>query len=121
MPEELVARIAELLRERNALDEEIAAITCRPMSAGHLGEWLASRIFGIELEHSAVAAGIDGTFCSGPLRGKTVNVSGISSARDCWIPVSPPARLLPRPGRAAVGGVLAGEHPALAHRRGAPV
>ncbi len=29
----------------------------RPMASGHLGELLASKVFGIELEESAVAAG----------------------------------------------------------------
>lgn len=44
------------------------------MTSGHLGEWVAARIFDIELEPSAVAAGIDGHFRSGPLQGQTVNV-----------------------------------------------
>jgi hypothetical protein len=74
MDEEPVKRIAELLRERNVIDKEIAAIIHRPMTSGHLGEWIAAQIFGIELEVSAVAAGIDGTFRSGPLQGATVNV-----------------------------------------------
>ncbi|MGA4991435.1 hypothetical protein [Nonomuraea bangladeshensis] len=69
-----VERIAELLRERNAVDEKIAAIIQRPMTAGHLGEWIAARVFGIELERSAVTAAIDGRFTSGPLHGRTVNV-----------------------------------------------
>lgn len=72
--DEPVRRIAELLRDRNAIDEQIAAITRRPMTSGHLGEWIASRIFDIELESSAVAAAIDGHFRSGPLQGRTVNV-----------------------------------------------
>jgi hypothetical protein len=32
----------------------IAAITQRPMAAGHLGEWIAARVFEIKLGHSAV-------------------------------------------------------------------
>lgn len=71
---EPMRRIAELLRERNAIDEEIAAITHRPMTSGHLGEWIAAQIFDIQLEPSAVAAGIDGVFRSGPLQGRTVNI-----------------------------------------------
>jgi hypothetical protein len=67
-------RIAQLLRERNAIDEEIAAITHRPMTSGHLGEWIAAQIFDIQLEQTAVAAGIDGIFRSGPLQGRTVNI-----------------------------------------------
>jgi hypothetical protein len=82
-------QIAGLLRERNLIDEKIAAITLRPMVSGHLGEWIAGRIFGIELEKSAVTAAIDGRFTSGPLSGRTVNVKwylkqeGLLHARQC--------------------------------------
>jgi len=69
-----VRRMAHLLHKRNGIDAEIAAIMRRPMTSGHLGEWIASQIFDIELERSAVAAGIDGRFRSGPLQGQTVNV-----------------------------------------------
>jgi hypothetical protein len=67
-------RIAELLRNRNAIDAQIAAITNRPMTSGHLGEWIASQLFGIALEPGATAPGIDGRFTTGLLAGKTVNV-----------------------------------------------
>jgi hypothetical protein len=66
--------IAACLQERNAIDDKIASIIERPMTSGHLGEWLASRVFDIELEKSAVAAAIDGRFANGALAGKTVNV-----------------------------------------------
>ncbi len=69
-----VERVAELLSARNAIDADIAALIGRPMTSGHLGEWLAARIFGIDLESSAVAAGIDGRFTSGAITGATVNV-----------------------------------------------
>lgn len=69
-----VARIARLLSERNAIDDAIAVAIQRPMTAGHLGEWIAAQVFGIELEQSAVTAAIDGHFHFGPLRGCTVNV-----------------------------------------------
>lgn len=74
MHDEPMRRIAQLLRERNGIDEEIAAITRRPMTSGHLGEWIAAQIFDIQLEQSAVAAGIDGIFRSGPQQGRTVNI-----------------------------------------------
>lgn len=60
--------------DRNAIDREIAAIIQRPMTAGHLGEWIASRIFDIELEGSATNTAFDGRFRVGPLQGRTVNV-----------------------------------------------
>ena len=69
-----LAQAAALLRERNAIDAELARLIQRPMTSGHLGEWIAAQVFDIELEASAVAAGIDGRFRSGPLHGRTVNV-----------------------------------------------
>jgi len=66
--------VAYLLRERNAIDAQIAAIIGRPMTAGHLGEWIAGQIFGIQLERSAATAAVDGRFTTGELRGRTVNV-----------------------------------------------
>src|SRR5208282_1931728 len=69
-----VAHIARLLSQRNAIDDTIAAVIQRPMTAGHLGEWIAAQVFGIELEQSAVTASIDGRFRSGPLQGCSVNV-----------------------------------------------
>ena len=63
-----------LLRERNAIDAELAELMQRPMTSGHLGEWIAAQVFDIRLEASAVAAGIDGRFRSGPLAGRTVNI-----------------------------------------------
>ena len=69
-----LARAAALLRERNAIDAELARLAQRPMTSGHLGEWIAARIFDIELQPSAAAPGIDGQFRSGALRGRTVNI-----------------------------------------------
>jgi hypothetical protein len=69
-----LAHIARLLSQRNAIDDTIAAVIHRPMAAGHLGEWIAAQVFGIELEQSAVTAAIDGRFRFGPLQGCTVNV-----------------------------------------------
>jgi hypothetical protein len=69
-----VERIAELLRARNSVDALIAAEINRPMTSGHLGEWLAFRIFGLTPAVHAAVAGLDGTFHGGPLDGRTVNV-----------------------------------------------
>jgi hypothetical protein len=67
-------RIAQLLEKRNRIDEEIAAVIKRPMTSGHLGEWIASKVFDIALEAPANATAVDGRFRSGPLQGRTVNV-----------------------------------------------
>lgn len=74
MAEEEIRKIASLIQERNGIDEQIAALIHRPMTAGHLGEWIAAQIFDIELKTSAVTAAIDGRFRAGALRGRTVNV-----------------------------------------------
>ena len=67
-------RLVELLRERNRISTEIAALIGRPALSSHIGEYIASKIFDIELYESATHKGVDGQFRTGPLRGKTVNV-----------------------------------------------
>jgi hypothetical protein len=69
-----IVTIAGLLRRRNEIDATIARITGRPMVSGHLGEWVAARVFDIALEDAANRAAFDGRFRSGPLMGQTVNV-----------------------------------------------
>ena len=67
-------RLATLLREHNQIGEKISAIIGRPALTGHLGEFIAGRIFEIELERSANATGHDGRFRDGRLMGRTVNI-----------------------------------------------
>lgn len=74
MVDRQLEELAEMLRERNVIDARIGQLINRPMTAGHAGEWIASRIFDIELEPSAVAKAIDGRFRTGPLAGRSVNV-----------------------------------------------
>lgn len=69
-----LARIAELLHQRNTIDEKITRIIERPVATGHLGEWIAAQVFDIELETSASTAAIDGRFRTGKLQGRTVNI-----------------------------------------------
>jgi hypothetical protein len=47
--------LSALLQEYNAIGDKIAAVTGRPAQIGHTGEYIASLIFDIRLEHSAVA------------------------------------------------------------------
>lgn len=111
---ESVARIAALLQERNSIDAAIAKIINRPVTAGHLGEWIASHIFDITLEESAATQGFDGRFRSGMLRDCTVNIkwymkrTGLLDTMefphlDCYLvltgPPSPPgsSRSISRP------------------------
>ncbi len=71
-------RLATLLHERNRIEVEIAEITNRPCQLGHIGEYVASRVFGIRLADSAAEKGIDGFFCEGQLAGRSVNVKWYS-------------------------------------------
>lgn len=66
--------LIELLRERNALDKRIASLIGRPVTTGHIGEYIAASIFGITLENSASNRGYDGRFSDGPLAGRTVDI-----------------------------------------------
>ena len=71
-------RLASLIKERNAVDYEIAGIIDRPAHPGHVGEFVASSIFDIELPESAVNKGNNGYFRSGPLASKSVNIKKYS-------------------------------------------
>ena len=70
--------LASLLNQRNALEGQIASVIGRPAHPGHIGEFVASRVFDIELSESAVTKGIDGHFTSGSLAGQSVNVKKYS-------------------------------------------
>ncbi len=67
-------RLAALLRQHNTITDEIAQVVGRPAERGHVGEFIAARIFSITLADSATEKGVDGTFTEGPLAGRTVNV-----------------------------------------------
>ena len=69
-----LARLAALIQQRNAIDQEIAQLIGRPALIGHVGEYIASRLFGIDLMASASHKGIDGYFGDGPLAGRSVNI-----------------------------------------------
>jgi len=66
--------LAKLINQRNLVAAKISSIVGRPAMIGHVGEFIASRIFDIELLDSASAKGIDGHFRSGPLSGRSVNI-----------------------------------------------
>ncbi len=69
-----IRELAELVRKRNLIDEAIAQIIGRPALIGHVGEFLASEIFGVILEDSASHPAWDGRFANGAFEGKTVDV-----------------------------------------------
>ena len=70
----VLQELASLIQQRNTIDKKIAATIGRPAHPGHIGEFVAARIFDIDLMESAVHKGFDGYFTDGPLSGKSVNV-----------------------------------------------
>ncbi len=69
-----LARLAELINRRNLLEQEITALIGRPAEIGHIGEYIASKVFNIALVQSASHKAIDGHFTDGPLKGCTMNI-----------------------------------------------
>lgn len=71
---EPLADLASLIKDRNKIDDEISAIIGYPAEKGHVGEFIAARIFNITQNKSATHKGHDGVFSDGTLKNKTVNV-----------------------------------------------
>ena len=69
-----LTRLAQLIQTRNQVARDIASLIGRPAIIGHVGEYIAARVFRIALEESAAQKGIDGRFTDGPLQGRTVNI-----------------------------------------------
>lgn len=87
-----LTRLAELIKARNAVTNVIAAQIKRPAQIGHVGEYIASKIFNIRLETSASHKGSDGHFTDGSLACKTVNIKWYAKAEgplDIVIEASP--------------------------------
>ncbi len=85
-----LAQLAEVIHKRNLVEQEITAIIGRPAVIGHIGEFIASKVFNIALGHSASQKSIDGHFCDGPLNGCTVNVKWYS-VMDGLLAITPEA------------------------------
>lgn len=67
-------KLSNLMENRNVIDDQISGIIGYPAEKGHVGEFIASKIFNIKLNKSAAQKGHDGVFLDGLLIGKTVNV-----------------------------------------------
>ncbi|WP_102144583.1 DUF6998 domain-containing protein [Mycobacterium hubeiense] len=87
-----LAELAALLRERNAIDARIGRLVDRPVNTGSIGEWIAARIFDVELETAANIAGYDGHFTTGALAGQTVNVKAYTK-HEGMLAINPNAPL----------------------------
>lgn len=67
-------QLSKVIRLKNVADDEIAGIIGRPALIGHTGEYVAAKVFNMELEQNAAHKAIDGHFTDGILDGKTVNI-----------------------------------------------
>src|SRR4030042_1867169 len=105
-----MTRLAELSKKRNKVDREIAVLIGRPAATGHIGEYIASRVFGISLAASASHRGADGHFSVGSLVNHSVNIKWYPKREGILdiSPESPPDYYL----------VLAGPKSAAASSRG---
>jgi hypothetical protein len=88
-----LAELSVLVRVRNDIERRIAQLLNRPVATGQMGEWIAARIFDIELEASKTTLGYDSRFRTGPLGGKTVNIKTFTRYRR-MLNVHPHAPLL---------------------------
>jgi hypothetical protein len=71
-------RLAELVRIKNRADAEIAELIGRPSAPGNIGEFVAAKVFAIQLMAAGNHPGYDGVFTAGPLAGQTVNIKTYS-------------------------------------------
>ena len=66
--------LGELIKTKNDIESKISQIIGRPGLQGHIGEFIAGKIFDLELHEDATKRGNDGVFKSGSLAGKNANV-----------------------------------------------
>ncbi len=72
---EHLQQLAELIHQRNQIDDAIADLLGRPAEKGHISEYIAAVVFDIELCSAATTQGIDGYFSrSSPLAGQSVDI-----------------------------------------------
>ena len=67
-------QLADLLQVLNTVNHALSGLLGRTANVGNISEIIASEILDIQLAERANHPVFDGTFASGPLQGKTVNV-----------------------------------------------
>ena len=80
--------LGELIKTKNDIESKISQIIGRPGLQGHIGEFIAGKIFDLELHEDATKRGNDGVFRSGPLSGKNVNVKWYAK-RENFLDINP--------------------------------
>jgi len=66
--------LSALVLEHNKIAEQITHVIGRPAQLGHVGEYLASSLFDVELAPAANNRLVDGHFRGGLLKGRSVDV-----------------------------------------------
>ncbi|MGH8895794.1 MAG: hypothetical protein ACRDZ4_01930 [Egibacteraceae bacterium] len=61
MDSRALERVARFVVQHNAIDAAIAAMVGRPVTAGHLGEWIASQMFDVSSRPRARERSKDGS------------------------------------------------------------
>jgi len=69
-----IIHLAALIKQSNEITNQIAALIGRPAETGHMGEYIASKLFHIALVESASNKSIDGYFTEGALTGRSVDI-----------------------------------------------
>lgn len=90
--EQELIQLAGFIEQRNEIAGKITALIGRPAQIGHIGEYIAAKIFDIVLQESAAAKSIDGHFSSGQLAHRSVNIK-FYGKQDGLLDVTPHALL----------------------------
>jgi hypothetical protein len=91
---EQLQQLAELIRQRNRIDDAIADLIGRPAEKGHISEYIAAIIFDIELCSSKTNRGADGYFRSGALAGRSVEIKYLALDEGGLLYTSKPPKYL---------------------------
>lgn len=71
---EKIEEFSQLIHQRNEIDHKIVKYIEWPAEKGHIAEWIASKVFPIELNGNSNQPEYDGVFNSGSLKGKFVDI-----------------------------------------------
>ena len=74
----------------NETGREIAKLIGRPALSGHIGEFIAARVFDIALESTVTRRALDGHFRSGELKGKSIDIKWYGKQEGTWASIDPP-------------------------------
>jgi hypothetical protein len=91
---EQLQQLAELIRQRNRIDDAIGDLIGRPAEKGHISEYIAAIIFDIELCGSKTNPGADGYFRSGALAGRSVEIKYLALDEGGLLYTSTPPKYL---------------------------